>query len=94
MRKLNVTELENRIAPSVGLGSFLKGLAKQDSTFGALYNQYVDGNGNVDVGGAAGAWNSAGGSQVAPVRSSFSLDDSRLISDATARKILSMFGAK
>jgi hypothetical protein len=92
MRKLNVTELENRIAPSVGLGSFLKGLAQQDSAFGTLYNQFVDGNGNVDAGGAAGAWNNMGGNQVAPVRSSFTLDDSRIISDATARKILSMFG--
>ncbi len=91
MRKLNVTELENRIAPSVGLGSFLKGLAQQDSNFGALYNSLVDADGNVNVGGAADAWNAGGGSQVSPVRPSFNLNDNTLISDATASRILSLF---
>ena len=56
-RKLNVQELESRIAPSTGLATFLSNLAKSDSQMAALVSQYVNANGQVDVNGAASAWN-------------------------------------
>ena len=50
MRKLKVQELENRIAPSYGLFSFLSGLASQDAEFGEIFNAVVDQDtGEVDV---------------------------------------------
>jgi hypothetical protein len=92
-RKLNIQNLENRIAPGYGLFSFLSGLAAEDSEFGNLFNSVVDGEtGDVDVDGAVGAWNSVGGSEVSSVRDSFTLSDDLVISDATAANILSIFG--
>lgn len=95
-RKLNVTELEKRAAPSVGLLSFLSNLAANDSKFAALYNQCVDPNtGQVDVAKATSLWNSMGmGSKVAAAKGSFALSDKTVISDNTAAKILAALGKK
>jgi hypothetical protein len=94
MSKLKVQELESRIAPSVGLWSFLSGLAEQDAGFGELFNQVVDSDGNVDTGAAADAVNGADtGVQVSPVQDSFQLTDDLVISDGTASRILSFFGS-
>lgn len=93
MSKLKVQELENRIAPSVGLWSFLSGLAEQDADFGAFFNSVVDADGNVDTGAAADAVNNAGlGVNVSPVQSSFQLNDNIVISEGTAQSILGIFG--
>ena len=93
MRKLKVQELENRIAPSYGLFSFLSGLASQDAEFGELFNAVVDQDtGEVDVDTASDVINSAGGPQVAPVNDSFTLSDDIVISDRTADALMSIFG--
>ena len=93
MRKLKVQELENRIAPGYGLFSFLSGLASQDAEFGELFNAVVDpDSGAVDVDTAADVINSAGGPQVAPVSSDFTLSDDIVISDGMANALLSIFG--
>jgi hypothetical protein len=92
-RKLNVEELESRVAPSVGLATFLSNLMKSDSALAATIGQYVDANGNVNTAGAAGAWNSAGlGSQVSPISSNFTVSDKNIISDKTAQRIMSLLG--
>jgi hypothetical protein len=91
--KLKVEELENRIAPGYGLFSFLSNLAQADSEFGAIFNEVVDGEtGEVDVDGAVDMWNSAGGTQVEPVDSDFTLTDNTVISEGTANTILSLLG--
>lgn len=93
MSKLNVQELESRIAPGYGLFSFLSNLAAQDSAFGDVFNSLVDPEtGDVDVNGAADVFNSAGGAQVTPVVPSFTLSDNIVISDRTASAILGLFG--
>ncbi len=101
-RKLKVQELENRIAPGVGLFSFLQGLAQTDSQVGELFNQFVTVNddgtaGDVDVQGAVDAANTMMGANgigtsVQAVRDSFTLSDNIVISDATAQMIASIFG--
>lgn len=92
MSKLNVQELESRIAPGYGLFSFLSNLAAQDSEFGSLFNQVVDPEtGNVDVGAASEVANQIG-APVMPVRESFTLSDNIVISDRTASSILNLFG--
>lgn len=92
MSKLKVQELESRVAPSVGLWSFLSGLAESDAGFGEIFNAVVDSDGNVDTGAAADAVNGAdAGVQVSPVQDSFQLSDSVVISDGTAQNILGFF---
>lgn len=92
-RKLNVEELESRIAPSVGLGSFLQNLAKTDSSMAALIGQFVDANGNVDTHGAANAWNGSGnGSKVSPISGNFTVSDRTILSDKTAAMIMGLLG--
>ncbi|GEM_PF-3550646 len=101
-RKLKVQELENRIAPGVGLFSFLQGLAQTDSQLGDLFNQFVSVNddgtaGDVDVQGAVDAANSmfdaSGiGTGIQAVKDSFTLSDNIVISDATAQLIAGLFG--
>ncbi len=92
MRKLKVQELENRIAPSVGLFGLLAGIAEQDADFGNLFHSIVDQDANVDVGAAAAAANSAGlGTSFAPAVSTFNMGNV-VVSDATANAILGLFG--
>lgn len=92
MKKLNVQELESRIAPSVGLFGFLQSLAQSDAGFGEVFNSVVDADGNVDVGSATDMVNNSDlGVDVAPVVSNFNLSN-LVIPDSTAQSILSMFG--
>lgn len=92
-RKLNVQELESRIAPSTGLATFLSNLAKSDSQMAALINQYVGANGQVDTAGAAAAWNAGGyGSQVHPVTGNFNVSDRTVLSDKTVSNIMRLLG--
>jgi len=92
MKKLNVQELESRIAPSVGLFGFLQSLAESDSQFGEAFNAVVDTSGNVDVGAATDMVNNSDlGVTVQPIVSSFNISN-LVIPDATAQSILSMFG--
>jgi hypothetical protein len=94
MSKLKVQELESRIAPSVGLWSFLSGLAESDAGFAEVFNQVVDSDGNVDTGAAADVVNNSDlGVGVSPVQDDFQLTDSLVIPDATAERILSFFGS-
>ncbi|MDQ7008543.1 MAG: hypothetical protein Q9Q40_15080 [Acidobacteriota bacterium] len=90
-RKLKVEELEARIAPSVGLFSFLSSLAAADEEVGAVFNQLVDQDGNVDVPGATSAFNSLDtGNSIASVRDTFTLTDDLVIPDSTAGLIRDM----
>ncbi|HHN75095.1 MAG TPA: hypothetical protein ENK10_07715 [Acidobacteria bacterium] len=92
MKKLNVQELESRIAPSVGLFGFLQSLAQSDAEFGEVFNQVVDADGNVDVGTTTDMVNNSDlGVTVSPVVSSFNISN-LVIPDSTAQSILSMFG--
>lgn len=92
-RKLNVQELESRIAPSTGLATFLSNLANSDSQMAALVSQYVNANGQVDVNGAASAWNAAGlGSKVTPFAGSFTVSDKTVLSDKTIANIMRLLG--
>ncbi|MDQ7008501.1 MAG: hypothetical protein Q9Q40_14870 [Acidobacteriota bacterium] len=92
MKKLNVQELESRIAPSVGLFGFLQSLAQSDAEFGEVFNQVVDADGNVDVGTTTDLVNNSDvGVTVNPVVSSFNISN-LVIPDSTAQAILSMFG--
>ena len=92
MKKLNVQELECRIAPSVGLFGFLQSLAQSDAEFGEVFNQLVDTDGNIDVGTTTDMVNNSDlGVTVSPLVSSFNIS-SLVIPDATAQSILSMFG--
>jgi hypothetical protein len=93
MSKLKVQELESRIAPSVGLFTFLSGLAEADAGFGEVFNSVVDADGNVDTGGAADAVNNSDlGVNVSPVQEDFQLSDDIIIPDSTAETIMSFFG--
>ncbi len=87
-RKLKVEELEARIAPSVGLFSFLSNLAAADEEVGAVFNQLVDQDGNVDVGGATSAFNGLDtGNSISAVKDTFTLTDDLVIPDSTANFI-------
>ncbi|RMG45498.1 MAG: hypothetical protein D6718_07250 [Acidobacteria bacterium] len=95
-RKLKVEELESRIAPSVGLWSFVQELLATDSPMANVLQSVVDQNtGDVDVSGAVDAANSAfadAGTQFSAVRDTFTLSDSIVISNKTADAIRSLFG--
>lgn len=96
MKKLKVHELENRIAPSVGLWGFIQSLAAADSQVGEMVNAIFDDQGNVtDVGAATDAANQALAdagslSQVSAVRDSFNVSN-LFIRDETAEMISALF---
>ncbi|RMG45429.1 MAG: hypothetical protein D6718_07710 [Acidobacteria bacterium] len=95
-RKLKVEELEARIAPSIGLLTFLRGLADTNEDFGAAFEQVVDPDGSVHVNEAAAAFNGMDtGTQVSPVVSEFTLGDNIVIpeklADAIAEAVGKMF---
>ncbi|UCF68930.1 MAG: hypothetical protein JSV80_06480 [Acidobacteriota bacterium] len=89
-RKLKFEELEPRIAPSMGLLSFLNELADLDPDLGGQIRDHVDlETGEVaDPQGAADAFNQGDtGVQVRPIVTQFQVSDDLRIPESTAEAI-------